>query len=510
MTDEQINYKLNLLKNDRQTILDYKVKGSIIRSRQNWLECGEKNTKYFFNLEKKNYKNKNRYCLRDEKGNITYDIKSIIKIQDSYYEELYRSESTSISKKYLNNTRIKKLDTYESELMSRPIDKNEIKEAIWSMKNDKAPGSEGLPVEFYKFFWEDIKGLVYHTIQEAIGKGEFSNSSRRGIITLIEKEGKDILDIKNWRPLSLLNMDIKIFSKILAKRLENTLPQLIHSDQTGFMKGRSINENLFDLISSINYCHRKKIEALLISYDVAKAFDRTERNVLYDVMRAFGIHEGFIKYIKVLYQNVESCTINCGFTGRYFNIERSLRQGCALSAPAFLLLVEILGQNIRDNIKIKGIKIGEKEKKHAQYADDLWALILANEQNVQSLTKEIKKFTKNTGLKINYDKTQVLRIGPKSKSKAQYYSLKPEMWTDKVKILGIIITNDIQDMVKINYDIVLEKMYNVLNKWKARSLSLIGKIQVVNTLIMSIITQKLTVLPDPPENVCCEIKKNYH
>ena len=80
--------------------------------------------------------------------------------------------------------------------------------------------------------------------------GELSISQRRGVITLIPKDESDLVDLQNWRPITLLNTDYKIASKALARRIETILPKLIHPDQTGFIKGRYVGENL-RLISDV-------------------------------------------------------------------------------------------------------------------------------------------------------------------------------------------------------------------------------------------------------------------
>ena len=411
---------------------------------------------------------------------------------------MYKSRDVEIDSTYLDNCQIPVIDNYDKEALKAPITLQEIRDALWTMKSDKAPGSDGFPAEFYRKFWPEIYSLVYNTILEALeNEHGFSLNTRRGIITLIEKEGKDQMYIRNWRPLSLLNLDYKILSKTLANRIYKVLPQIIHKDQSGFMPGRSIHENLFNLTSMIEWCHKNDIDSLLISYDCAKAFDVTEHKVLYTIMRRFGFPEKYISYIRSLYKNIESCTINCGFTSEYFPITRSVRQGCSLSAPLFLIIVEILGIKIRENNKIKGIIINGVEKKHSQFADDLWSLIHDNEQNLNETIETVENFCRQTGLSINYDKTQILRISNKSKAVPAIYTLKPLQWTDKVKILGIEIMNDPAKMCDTNFKTLLTKIEKVLDLWTHRSMSIIGKIQIVNMLVTSLATHKFIVLPTP-------------
>ena len=252
--------------------------------------------------------------------------------------------------------------------------------------------------------------------------------------------------IENWRPLTLLNVDYKILSKILAHRLEIVLPQIIHDDQVGFMKNRSMNDNLMDLLTAVEYCNCKKVKEpmLLISYDIQKAFDSVEHNILFEIMRSMNIGEKYINMVKQLYKQNESCTINCGYTSKYFPITRSLRQGCPLSAPCYLILAELLGKMIR-NSSIEGLSLDNFNKKAGQFADDLWMLIKDNPENFSKAINLVQKFGEKTGLHMNYDKTQVMRIASMSKSNARYYSEKPMHWSESVKILGIHIYNNVQE-----------------------------------------------------------------
>ena len=496
---ENTKIHVQKLKQDREKIIQYKLQSSMIRSRRSWLEFGEKNSKLFFNLEKYNYSKKNRYQLQDKNGVVQYENSKILEIQKSYYEDLYTTRKTIIDESYLESLNLPQVTQEENELLCSEISEREIKKALWDMPANKVTGSEGFPPEFYRRFYDDIKRILYLVIVDATKNG-FTKNISRGIISLMEKPQKNLLKIESWRPLSLLNTEFKLLSKILVKRLNTVLPRIIHSDQSGFLKGRGVSDNIMDLLSAIEYCNEKKIATLLINFDFYKAFDQVEWNVLFTVMKKFGFAEGYINMIRALYTGIESCTINRGFTSEYISITQGLRQGDPLSSSLFLLLVEVLGEKIRNNTRIKGININNKfHKAHAQYADDLWALILDNEENFKEIMQTVDLFCKNTGLKINYNKTEVVRFGSLRDNDPKYYSEKPLQWSTGTKVLGIDVHTNKDIMLTKNFNVLLDKMQKVLNVWKARSLTLIGRTQVINTLVVSLATQKLTCLPSPPK-----------
>ena len=178
--------RIQILTNERDSLIDAQLRKSMLKSRRDWLEYGEKNTKYFFNLEKARYKKKNRYSLVDSKGKLCTNPKDILSIQDEFYSNLYRSRELKVDSNYIQSANLSKLSDEEGQGMGRPITKQEIKQVIWQLKKNKAPGNDGLTVEFYKYFWDEIHGILFRMYDEVMEKG-FEISQRRGIISLLEK-----------------------------------------------------------------------------------------------------------------------------------------------------------------------------------------------------------------------------------------------------------------------------------------------------------------------------------
>ena len=121
------------------------------------------------------------------------------------------------------------------------------------LPNNKSPWSDGFTSKFYKFFWRDIKLFLYESFMQSYESNSLSIEQRRAILNLIPKPKKDLRYLKNWRPLSLLNTDYKILAKTLASRLQNVISNIVSSDQTGYIKGRFIGENIRTIIDLINF-----------------------------------------------------------------------------------------------------------------------------------------------------------------------------------------------------------------------------------------------------------------
>lgn len=144
------------------------------------------------------------------------------------------------------------------------------------MQGRRAPGIDGLSVEFYKAFWDVLSHDLLDVLNESLASGSMPMSCRRAVITLLPKKG-NLQDIKNWRPVSLLCVDYKLRSKALATRLGRAVEQVIHRDQTYCVPGRSTVDNVHLIGDVLEVSSSLGINTGLISLDQEKAFDRVEQ-----------------------------------------------------------------------------------------------------------------------------------------------------------------------------------------------------------------------------------------
>ena len=229
---------------------------------------------------------------------------------------------------------------------------------------------EWFTVEFYTYFVDLLGNDLIASFNETQEKGELSISQRRGIITLIPKEDWSPLDLSDWRPISLLTVDLKIGSKAIAKRIEPTLPNLIHCDQTGFVKGRYIGENI-RLISDIMDCTSlQNLPGILTSLDFRRAFDSIEWPFIIKTLNHLNFGRGIKRWVNICYTNIESAAQNNGFITSWFKPSKGLRQGSPLSPYLFILSAEVLSNKISLQPIVRGIKVYGKETKLSQFADN--------------------------------------------------------------------------------------------------------------------------------------------
>ena len=228
---EEIEEKLGKLYQD-------KINGAKIRARVKWFEDGEKNTKYFLGLEKSRQTRKNITILKDENGSLIRDQDKILEIEKEYYEKLYTSRNPDLEhiQQYINDTKIdNKLSEIDNQTLEGEFTLEECTQSVFNMKLNKAPGIDGLSVEFYRTFWTHLKDFVVKVFNNCYYKKELTNSQKLGLITLLYKKN-DPYNLDNYRPITLLNVDTKIIAYTLANRLKPVLHKIIHSDQNGYIK----------------------------------------------------------------------------------------------------------------------------------------------------------------------------------------------------------------------------------------------------------------------------------
>ena len=503
--DEQNQQQYESIKTELQEIETEDAKGSIIRSKAKFIEEGEKPTRYFFNLEKRNAMKKNIKCLILPGGTKTTNPEEILEYQSSFYQTLYTSKKYNANeqKQYFLDCNIIPLSDMDKLKCEGLITKAECDAALTLFKVNKSPGNDGITVEFYRQFWSQLGDLMVECFNYCYEHGEMTVSQRQAIITLIEKYGKDKLYIKNWRPISLLNVDYKISSKVLALRVKKVLPQIIHNDQTGYVEGRQIFESIRVIQDIMEITNTQNIPAILLLIDFEKAFDSLEWDFLHEALSKFNFGQQFIKWVKLLYTNISSCIINNGTTTAYFPITRGARQGDPLSGYLFIIALELLSQKIRSDDQIHGIKIGEHEIKLTQYVDDM-TVFVSDKPSAKRLFKILEMFKLASGLQMNIDKTEGVWLGRNKDKQETPFGIK---WPkEPVKALGIYFSYDKHASERCNFVSKLEQLTRQLHWWKARDLTLLGKVLIIKTIGLSKFIYAASVL-HVPENIIMDVNR---
>ena len=490
--------KLHILEKsiaDLEKLQDEYVQGVMFRSKAKWYNEGEQSSKYFLNLEKSRYNARTCRVLLDS-GKEIHNQDVILAKQREFYVDLYASDP-SIDFSLTNDQNIY-IPEHMQQSFEYEFNIEELKLAIMSMKKNKMPGKDGISVDFYQRFWEIIKGPMFEMVTESFYKSKIPLSMSEGILNLIPKGNKDARLLKNLRPITLLNSDYKAVEKMISNRLREALPYIIHPDQTGFMLNRRISTNIRKILDLVMITKRNKQEALLLCCDFLKCFDRVEFTCITESLKYFKFGNYLTNWVSILYKNFNIQVQNNGFFSEKIDVTRSIHQGGCCSAELFLLCAEILAIKIR-NEGIKGIKYGDLEQLLNQFADDTDVASPFEEDNLNKIIQIFDEFQRNSGFTLNYDKTTIYRLGSLRNTNAKLYTQKPLNWSNEpFNVLGVWISDNVDELITMNYDPIITKVQEVLGMWSNRSLSLMGKITVINSLVASLFVYKIMVLPFIP------------
>ena len=400
---------------------------------------------------------------------------------------MYTSTQPEINdiEEYVKKRISKSLSENDKIYCDRNISLKDCEEEINAMKINKSPGLDGLPVEFYRIFWNQIKYNFYCAVVEIYKSGYMAPSMRTAVLSLLfKKEDRQLM--KNYRPISLLNCDYKIIAAILAKRLQTVLCKIINENQSGYLKGRFIGNNIRLTCDIFEYAEIFNKPGAIIMLDYEKAFDTLEWPFIISVLKHSNFGDYFINWIKILYKNPNFCVKNNGWISSTCQMTRGIRQGCPVSALLFVLAAEILANSIRTNLKIEGFSFRDADKiqdiKISQYADDT-CLLLTNKSGIEESLREIKQFSVLAGPKLNMEKTVGIWLGPWKNNSENFLGI---TWTkNAVRYLGIYIGHNEQEVNRLNWDKKISNLQLLLKSWKQRNLTLLGKVTVLKSLALS-------------------------
>ena len=499
------NEEYSALQKEYEDIFESKTKGARVRSKVKWWEEGEKSTKYFYNLEKQNAKEKSWDQIYGRNKEVITGNSNIQKRQVEFYKELYStqnlSENTTETNYFLGeNNDLPKLSEESKVFMDAEIQLTELANALKMTKNNKSPGPDGIVFEFYKLFWGVIGNDMYEVLKTGLQEEELAYSQYLAAIILLYKKGPRP-DIRNWRPISLLNTDYKLLSKVFAERLKKVLKEIIHSDQKGCIPGRYIGENIRLIDDILFEIENQSPESVIMQLDQEKAFDRVEWKWLFDTLKRFNFGDVFINNLKTLYKNAQSCVITNGYQSEYFSISRGIRQGDSLSALLYILQFEPLMQKIRSEKKIPGVSLElrylNKDKivsKGCQYVDDS-NTVLKDIHSAKPFFDILNKYERVSGSKINIDKTVCLAI----KQMKNPFDFKLTISTGPERVLGVPLGSKREN--DSFWTDLTQKLKAKLQIWRMRDLSYEGKALIIRSMAVSKIENAITMISIKDEHI---------
>jgi len=462
------------------------------KSRLNNFENNDRGTKEFFLQFKRHREQTSIIRLQSPEGKPLISKQDILTETQRFFQSLYRCrptrpEAQSAFFHHINQV----LDPLDDEL-TRPFTAEEIRTTIQQAKSGKSPGPDGITIEFYKLNWSIIAQDLTDVFNEIQATAHIPSEMIRGNIILIHKKNTTEL-LQNYRPISLLNTDLKLYTKLLANRMKNSLSKVISAQQYA-RPGSQIFHVLTLLRDMYQHSSSRGYEHFYLSLDFEKAFDSIDHSWLFQVLRRYGFAPKFVNIITALYTRASSeVTVN-GFRTRPFTIERGVRQNDPLSLFLFLIAAEPLMAAIRHNNDIIGIKTpGRVEVKALCYADDT-TMTVSNETSVRKVFSTLQLLEYASGLKLNYAKTS----GLCTSDTCDVNFMPKILWKkEAIHILGSVIgahgsVASLWDRCIRNLTATAKYFSTFFLTWSAKSL-------IVKSKLLPLATYTASIYPPPPK-----------
>jgi hypothetical protein len=310
-----------------------------------------------------------------------------------------------------------------------------------------------------------------------------------GIITLLPKE-QEVKKIQQYRPICMLNVSFKIFTKVLANRVSSIACKVIKPSQTAFLPGRYILEGVVILHETIHELHRKKQSGLILKLDFEKAYDKVNWSFLQQVLRMKGFSNKWCQWIDSIVKGGSVCVKVNDEMGHYFQTKKGLRQGDPLSPILFNLIADMLAVLIERSKELSFFDglvphLVDDGLSILQYADDTILLLDDDLEKAKNLKLVLSAFEKLSGLKINFHKSELFSFGDTKERVAEYV----EMFGCKegalpFRYLGIPMSY--RKLSNKDWRLVEERFQKKLSSWKGKLLSSGGRLVLINSILSSL------------------------
>ncbi|KAL5838662.1 hypothetical protein ACOSQ3_015831 [Xanthoceras sorbifolium] len=482
------------------------------RSRVDWLLAGDKNSK-FFHRRATARKKKNRISsLLDSRGVRRESEQGMSSVVLDYFSDLFRSIQPSFSDLSAASSFLEsKVNAQMAGRLGEAFTRAEVRSAVFEMGPNKAPGPDGFHALFFQKFWnvvgEDVSNVCLKVLNGGCSIEEFNTTN----VVLIPKV-KNPERMTDFRPISLCSVIYKTVSKVMANRLKEILPFIISSEQSAFVPGRLIFDNImvaFELLHSIKKQKKGKRGYAAIKLDMSKAYDRVEWGFLEFIMKKVGFPNHFRALVMDCVSTSKLSFLVNGKSVGEVSPQRGLRQGCPLSPYLFLLCAEALSTLIKGN-ESNGQSLGMRCCRgsplvsHLFFADDSIVFCRASVQNCEKLKQILNVYEKASGQRINLQKSNI--------------TFSPNVEDDRcasiLNCLGLAnaqahdIYLGLPTMVGKNkrktFNDIKERVWRKIRGWKGNLFSMGGKEVLIKAVAQAIPTFTMSIF-QLPSVLCNEL-----
>lgn len=390
--------------------------------------------------------------------------------------------------------------------MTRDVTAEEIKTALFSIADDKAPGPDGFTAKFFKTCWNIIRSDFIAAIRFFFNTLCLPRSVNSTIIALVPKV-ENPESMSDFRPISCCNITYKCIAKIIVSRIKPALASVIGKEQSTFIPGRHISDAILLSQELLHNYHTDKGPAkCAIKIDIKKAFDTISWSYIINGLMAIGIPTIMLSWI---HKCISTASFSVNMNGElhgYFNSSGGLRQGDPLSPYLFVLAMEGLHGIMQRTVQRPQYKYHWRCAKnnitHVCFEDDLLVFCHANRETVRVVREALDEFTEHSGLTINHSKSALYLTGIEDREKEDIErDCGMQLSTLPVKYLGVpLITSRLTHM---DCAPLVTKLMRKIQLWTSATLSYAGRLQLIKSVLFSyqVFWSTIFILP------CATIRK---
>ncbi|CAN1304729.1 LINE-1 reverse transcriptase homolog [Linum perenne] len=470
------------------------------KARDNWVTNGDNNSSYFHKSIKVRQARNFISILKRSDGTLCEDIDSIAAEAVSFCQGLLGEcdkEVLGQSSEYFGRLLIHKLSPQEASQLIEPITAKEVRDAMFSINSDKSPGPDGYTAHFFKSSWGIVGPDIIAAVQEFFQDGILPFQVNATILALVPKV-KNADEMKNFRPIACCNVLYKCITKIISARLGIVLPSIISLNQSAFVKGRLISDNILMAHELVAAYHKTQTSPrCMVKVDLTKAFDSIAWEPLFNILKAMLFPERFIKWITACLSTTKfRVQINGSLFG-HFSARKGVRQGDPLSPGLFVIVMEVLHCLFYRAGKAGLIPYHPRCKRfnihNLCFADDLLIFTSGSAIGVQSIVHILDSFYRLTGLKMNPGKTELFcsasvttAVRDRIKSDSGF-----RIGVLPVKYLGIPLISG--KLKAEDCRVLIERITARINSWKAKTLSYAGRVQLINSVVSAMCSYWMSI-----------------
>ena len=410
----------------------------------------------------------------------------------AFYEDLYSHVSSGLPSHPVWHSPTSHLTLDEHALLSRPITSKLLLRALLSLPNNKTPGMDGLPKEFYVRYWSFISPLFLRMVLQFLG-GRVPSSLLQAATVLIFKKG-DRTNVENYRPISLLGTDYKVIAKVLSMRLSPLLSSFIHSDQTGFVKGRCIHDSVSSIFDLTYFCQTYHRPGYLFLLDLRKAYDTLDRAFLFRALHHLGLPSHFLTLIHSLHVNSSMHLYVNGVVGRSIPVLSGVRQGCPLAPQLFICAIELFHRF--STSVLPAFRINSRASRLMTcYADDV-TIFLEDPSILENVLPLLNEFASVSNERPNLNKCAVIPIGSAPRPLSSHFHDIPYIRQDAAeRILGVFLSPS--GSTFFTWNGLLTKLESRVKKWVNIFPVLLTRAVIVNQFLVPIFLYQARFHPPP-------------